>query len=224
MLTFILASILVIYITNASDIDTGEIQALNFLLVGDWGKGGNSGYISNQISDNDEVNGDDDNNSKIKNHQLAQGDTQRKTSIQRGGDIRALKQSTNQAAIAKAMGSYSDSFKPSFIIALGDNFYSNGVSSSTDSYWDYLWVNVYLDYYPSLRVSWYPVFGNHDYGYGAQGVQAQLDRTLIDEYWSFPATNYSKTFDIPQGGTVTVVFIDTTILAPSENKCCNSNG
>jgi hypothetical protein len=68
------------------------------------------------------------------------------------------------------------------------------------------------------------LLGNHDYGYGAQGVQAQLDRTLIDEYWSFPATNYSKTFDIPEGGTVTVVFIDTTILAPSENKCCNENG
>jgi tartrate-resistant acid phosphatase type 5 len=57
------------------------------------------------------------------------------------------------------MGNYSDEFQPSFIIALGDNFYSNGVSSSTDSYWDYLWVNVYLDYYPSLRISWYPVFG-----------------------------------------------------------------
>jgi hypothetical protein len=68
-------------------------------------------------------------------------------------------QATNQAAIAKAMGNYSDEFQPSFIIALGDNFYTNGVSSSTDSYWDYLWVNVYLDYYSSLRVAWYPVFG-----------------------------------------------------------------
>jgi hypothetical protein len=221
MWAFILVLMLITSIINASDIDTTEIQALNFLLLGDWGKGGNTGYIASRISDNNDVNDDESN---IKHHALEQQYGQN-DSI-KDGRIRVQKnqQATNQAAIAKAMGSYSEDFVPSFIIALGDNFYTNGVSSSTDSYWDYLWVNVYLDYYPSLRVSWYPVFGNHDYGYGAQGVQAQLDRTLIDEYWSFPATNYTKTFDIPEGGTVTVVFIDTTILAPSENKCCNENG
>jgi hypothetical protein len=157
MWTFILASILVILITNASDINTGKVEVLNFLLVGDWGKGGNSGYISNRISDNDEI--DDDDDRKIKYHALEQGEGQSNASNPKEGENRVLKQATNQAAIAKAMGSYSDAFMPSFIIALGDNFYSNGVSSSTDSYWDYLWVNVYLDYYPSLRVSWYPVFG-----------------------------------------------------------------
>lgn len=66
--------------------------------------------------------------------------------------------------------------------------------------------------------------GNHDYGYGAKGIQAQLDRSLIDDYWSFKSTNYSKTYDIPNGGTVIIVFVDTTTLAPSVNKCCNENG
>jgi hypothetical protein len=131
------------------------VEVLHFLLIGDWGKGGNSGYTSNRLLDNDEFDYDDD-NSQMKHHAIAQEDGQREGRNEVQGKN---KQATNQAAIAKAMGSYSDSFMPSFVIALGDNFYTNGVSSSTDSYWDYLWVNVYLDYYPSLCVPWYPVFG-----------------------------------------------------------------
>jgi hypothetical protein len=143
--------------TSASVINNG---VLHFLLIGDWGKGGNTGYVSNRMYDNDNVDDNVDDENNVKHHELEQGDRLREG--KKGKQNRELtKQNvgTNQAAIAKAMGSYSDSFKPSFIIALGDNFYSNGVSSSTDSYWDYLWVNVYLDYYSSLRVSWYPVFG-----------------------------------------------------------------
>ena len=68
------------------------------------------------------------------------------------------------------------------------------------------------------------ITGNHDYGYGAKGIQAQLDRTLIDDFWSFKSTNYSKSFEIPNGGLLTIVFVDTTTLAPSVNKCCNENG
>lgn len=37
--------------------------------------------------------------------------------------------------------------KPEFIVALGDNFYTNGVQSSTDSLWDSLWKEVYLGIY-----------------------------------------------------------------------------
>ena len=68
------------------------------------------------------------------------------------------------------------------------------------------------------------IAGNHDYGYGAKGIQAQLDRTLIDDFWSFKSTNYSKSFEIPNGGLLTIIFVDTTTLAPSINKCCNENG
>ena len=39
-----------------------------------------------------------------------------------------------------------------------------------------------------------------------------------------PSTNYSKTFQIPSGGSVSIIFVDTTTLAPSVNKCCNENG
>jgi hypothetical protein len=39
-----------------------------------------------------------------------------------------------------------------------------------------------------------------------------------------PATNYSKTFEIESGGTVVIVFVDTTTIAPSMNRCCNEEG
>lgn len=117
-------------------------QSLNFLLLGDWGKGGNSGYITSNLDNGITSNSTEDDDQKMM-------------------DRRKLKNNevTHQAAIAKAMGTYSEKFLPSFVVALGDNFYTNGVSSSTDVYWDYLWTNVYLDTYESLRIPWFPVLG-----------------------------------------------------------------
>jgi hypothetical protein len=111
-------------------------DSISFLLLGDWGKGGNSGNAATGYSD--------------ENRMLLS---------ERAGRNLGNNQGTNQAAVAKAMGSYSAEHHPSFIVALGDNFYTKGVSSSTDEYWETLWSNVYLDYYPYLKVSWFPVFG-----------------------------------------------------------------
>eukprot|EP01034_Spumella_vulgaris_P030871 gene30871-38153_t len=129
-------------------------------------------------------------------------------------------------AVAQAMGQFANktSPKPSFVLALGDNFYANGVSSSTDVLWSYLWKNVYLTNYPALYIPWYPVFGNHDYGGSTDAqIQRYLDHT-DDDIWMFESSYYLKTFAIPGGGSVAILFIDTTTLAPSENKCCNENG
>jgi hypothetical protein len=49
---------------------------------------------------------------------------------------------------------------PSFVIALGDNFYDHGTPSSTDNIWLYNWKNVYISPYEALDIPWYPVFGN----------------------------------------------------------------
>lgn len=67
-----------------------------------------------------------------------------------------------------------------------------------------------------------------DYGYGAQGVAAQIQRSrdhTDDDLWIFPSTNYSRIFEIPgTEDTLAIIFVDTTTLAPSENGCCNSKG
>lgn len=213
---------------------------------------------------------------------------------------------------------------PSFVIALGDNFYNNGVTGYSDYMWEYVWKAVYHGSYRNLYdLTWYPVLGNHDYGTSNNnknknslsiGVQEeeekrlrtikknsknnvfnnphdlkftykngyrrrlieergeieikddnrdnnrnnnndknkynddydgsfvdidwanndftnakyQTDRyyNLDDDLWVFPARNYTSFHSIPftKNGGVAIVYIDTTTLAPSVNKCCNENG
>lgn len=60
------------------------------------------------------------------------------------------------------------------MLALGDNFYDNGVASTDDALWEKAFRSVYMGYGPSLAVPWHPVFGNHDYGYGLAGLRAQV--------------------------------------------------
>lgn len=57
-------------------------------------------------------------------------------------------------------------------------------------------------------------------------MDAQVARTTAtdDDNWHMPEKNYTHTFPIKGGGTVQIVFVDTTTLAPSSNKCCNEAG
>lgn len=189
-------------------------DVLTFLLLGDWGKGGTTGnYGQRKLISGEELQ-----------------DVDLVSASDHGKEPLKQKKVLRQMQVATAMGKYAAETdpKPSFLIALGDNFYDNGVYSSTDSLWQYLWKDVYLQY-ESLNIPWYPVFGNHDYGYGNTGVQAQLTRYkehTDDDIWIFPDTNYTRRFDIPgpAGGSVQIIFIDTTTLAPSVNRCCNQNG
>lgn len=193
--------------------DHSPDDVLTFLLLGDWGKGGTSGSYGQRRALDDAA-------------RIAPASS---IGLQ---DMELLKEKKvlRQMQVANAMGGYAAQAnpRPSFLIALGDNFYDNGVYSTTDVLWKYLWKDVYLGF-DALNIPWFPVFGNHDYGYGATGVKAQIQRTYEhtdDDIWEFPSTNYTRRFDIPGkgGGSVVVVFIDTTTLAPSINRCCNSNG
>ena len=201
-----------LFIQGSSDT---QDETLSFLLLGDWGKGGRNGTTD-----------------KRRLTELLSENTLNKNEL----DLDILEhkghktQKLYQMQVATAMGIYAASAypQPSFLIALGDNFYDDGVQSSTDSLWNSLWKDVYLGY-KGLNIPWYPVFGNHDYGYGATGVNAQLQRYTEhtdDDIWVFPSTNYTKRFAIPGegGGSVCIVFIDTTTLAPSVNRCCNQEG
>jgi hypothetical protein len=201
---------------------------LQFLAIGDWGKGGVDGDITTTFSSGNvelgptvEYQQDEDQSAKGEINLLGKDG---------GGGGGQKKTYTYQVAVAAAMSRWvsQHDLNPEFILPLGDNFYDNGVLSTNDSPWTTHWKNVYLRNYTNLRVPWYPIFGNHDYGYGQQGLQAQMDRSDTDDYtdnlWQFPSTNYSKLFPIPGGGAVGVVFVDTTTLAPSQNKLCNENG
>ncbi len=213
-------------------------EKLVFLLLGDWGKGGSTGKYGSSIglfSDATDEQGTQDPNIAISSNNGPDlqpaanggGGGNNGGGSKNGGNSKTF----YQVHIAKAMAAFAASTQPppSFVLALGDNFYNNGVSSATDILWDYLWKDIYINNYPQLNIPWYPVFGNHDYGGGASGVRAQIERYQAhedDDIWTFPSTNYTRRFDIPgeDGGSVVVVFVDTTTLAPSLNKCCNQNG
>ncbi|GLD97867.1 hypothetical protein PINS_up006564 [Pythium insidiosum] len=49
-----------------------------------------------------------------------------------------------------------------FVVSVGDNFYSSGVSSVTDSQWTNTWVSRY-GIGSTLTVPWFSLLGNHDH-------------------------------------------------------------
>ena len=126
------------------------------------------------------------------------------------------------------MSALANDMEIKFVMALGDNFYDNGVSSTNDNQWNSSWADVYKNRFPNLKIPFYAVLGNHDYGYGADGVQAQIDKTYSEDntqgLWNMPAQAYVELIPLPDGGSLMMINIDTTTLNPSANECCNEEG
>ena len=83
--------------------------------------------------------------------------------------------------------------------------------------------------FSNLAMPFYAVLGNHDYGYGDEGVQAQIDKTYDFEtngmhLWNMPAQAYAQLAPLPDGGSILMIHVDTTTLNPSANECCNEDG
>lgn len=116
----------------------------------------------------------------------------------------------------------------SFIVAVGDNFYYeglngdiDGVSSTTDYSWTWKFTNIYTG--QGVKIPWYAVLGNHDYGKGLTtpktSAQAQIlySRLKVDPRWNMPDHNYTKIVQIPNSRRrIQLVFIDTCRLSPTE--------
>ena len=115
----------------------------------------------------------------------------------------------NQRETASEMGVVSKTFKPSFIVSTGDNFYPSGVRSTSDYNWIADFEQIYTAH--SLQTDWYVVLGNHDY---KGEPQAEIDYTKVSRRWNMPARYYAKTVFIGGDSTqgVLLVFIDTTPL------------
>lgn len=111
-------------------------------------------------------------------------------------------------ATAKSMDLVSRVLEPSFILSLGDNFYPNGVTSSTDEKWETIYRQVFTG--KNLYCPWYSVLGNHDY---LTNPQAQIDYYLEkrDSRWIMPWKYYhvTKTYG---NITVQIICIDTVSL------------
>lgn len=110
-----------------------------------------------------------------------------------------------QREVAAQMGKAAATIDSEFVIGVGDNFYPNGVQSTTDHSWKASFENVYTDY--SLQNNWYMTLGNHDY---RGNVQAQIDYSAISRRWHMPSTYFKKEFDLEDGSKVLVLFMDTS--------------
>lgn len=133
-----------------------------------------------------------------------------------------------QLNVSTAMGVIGAQLNPSFVLALGDNFYEDGISclndptpgcttDATSHRFKDTFEKVYTA--PSLQVPWWLNAGNHDW-HAVANATAQLAYTHApgtSKRWNFPAFYYSMntTFtDASSGASLTAqfVFIDTVIL------------
>eukprot|EP00741_Cyanophora_paradoxa_P005430 tig00000882_g5266.t1 len=120
----------------------------------------------------------------------------------------------HQAALGRVMGQVCASSRApcEFTISVGDNFYDDGVDSTTDHHWKTSFEKIYDA--PSLQRRWYIILGNHDY----RGTpQAQLDYAAISDRWHLPARYYTEEVLVPLSANGTgpslrlgLFFIDTT--------------
>lgn len=181
-------------------------SSITFFSHADWGKGGYDGSQYRRERNLEEKNDEKESN---------------------GGEHR--EETFYQGYTARTMLQVAAMSKPSFVLALGDNFYDDGVNSTTDSMWNTHFRDVYFRSDELRGIPWYSALGNHDLGYGDTGVQAQIDRSTAstaddDGVWSTNGQWYTIQHDIPGGGSVVVVMVDTTWLAPSENEATNEEG
>lgn len=196
-------------------------KELYFFAHGDWGK---SGYYDNDVNGRrlrrlPEDGGDHDG-------EHGEREDREEHDHDEEHDERGEREEEKfwQGAVARAMLGTANVTHPSFVLALGDNFYADGVSAVNDSLWNSHFRDVYFRSPELESVPWHPVIGNHDLGYGDSGVQAQVARTSAstsddDGVWQMPSTNYTVKYTIPgTPGYLQVVAVDTTWLAPSENE------
>ena len=114
-----------------------------------------------------------------------------------------------QRAVARWMDIAMEKIDGDFIVTTGDNFYSNGVASVADPYWQSAYENIYVG--PHLFENWYAILGNHDY---RGNWQAQIDYSDISRRWQMPASYYAQTFQLDVNNELLMLFIDTNPLNP----------
>jgi len=116
--------------------------------------------------------------------------------------------------VSEAMAAYASVYPADFLIALGDNFYNNGVTSVYDDLWQDYYHNIY--YQDSLKIPWYVILGNHDYGSNREGGDPDAQIEYQDGRWN-AGHCYLQSYMIPNSNAVVdIVFIDSTLVAPEE--------
>lgn len=118
-------------------------------------------------------------------------------------------QAAIEVGVAKQMSTVAKKFGPEAILALGDNFYFDGVKNSDDKRFEETFEKVFA-VQPGLdSIPWNLVAGNHDHN---GNVTGQIEYTKRSKIWRFPNYYYSLSYNIPGGGVVQILMIDTVLL------------
>ena len=112
---------------------------------------------------------------------------------------------SDQREVAQQMAVACEQAKARFVISLGDNFYSKGVTSVDDPQWQQSFENVYTA--SSLQVPWYPILGNHDY-YG--NCDAQIEYGKTHPRWAMPSRYFKQTHQVDAVTQAEFFYIDTS--------------
>ncbi len=118
-----------------------------------------------------------------------------------------------QKPIAREMGLLAERVDIEFVVAPGDVHHYLGVQSVADPLW---MTNYELIYdHPELQIDWFPTLGNHEYHGNTQAV---MDYSAVSRRWTMPARYYTRTYELEEGASLRLVFIDS---APLINKYRN---
>eukprot|EP01061_Rhynchopus_euleeides_P046871 TRINITY_DN90_c0_g2_i1.p1 TRINITY_DN90_c0_g2~~TRINITY_DN90_c0_g2_i1.p1 ORF type:complete len:332 (+),score=110.36 TRINITY_DN90_c0_g2_i1:60-1055(+) len=112
-------------------------------------------------------------------------------------------------AVAQQLGDVS------FVMAMGDNFYSHGISGDSHSA---RFTQTFEDVFThsALQLPWYVIAGNHDH-LGNVSAQIAYTQECPSQRWQFPASHYTfnRTFTGASGKPVTVqvIYFDSVLFA-----------
>ena len=103
-----------------------------------------------------------------------------------------------------------------FIALLGDLFYPKGVKSVNDAQFSI------FKQFESVSDIFYPVLGNHDYGY-AESPSALIAYSKVNPKWHMPSRYYSKRMRLEKSNAnLCMFFIDTYVFDSDQKKWLES--
>lgn len=113
-----------------------------------------------------------------------------------------------QRDVARAIARTHAAAPPALVLTVGDNFYPHGVNGVNDPLWMDAFENVYSGPFWETLV-FHPTLGNHDY---EGDPEAQIAYSARSPRWSMPHRWRTIAVDLPGGGTVRFVALDTNAL------------
>lgn len=116
--------------------------------------------------------------------------------------------SAEQKTVASTIAAYHGQHRFDFAVTLGDNFYSAGMESPADP----RWLTWFEQLYAPMGITFYPAFGNHDWGH-PDSPAAEVLYSGRTPTWRMPAAYYTFT-----AGPVQFFAIDTQSVALAKQQ------